>query len=134
MKNYIIAATMATTMLASCQKECYDIGYEGKDCQTEWSEKFVQTWVGQQQCTDGDEGFIITSWTRVDNRKFRIDGEITCEATGPYRFEIYQQTVLIDNWPVTVSGQGAYTDGKVDVTITYTFQTGAGRTCTFLLN
>lgn len=56
MKNYIIAATMATTMLASCQKPCGVYQQEiGNECQ-DWNQKYIRTWNATGQvpsCTNG---------------------------------------------------------------------------------
>ncbi|WP_118976677.1 hypothetical protein [Taibaiella koreensis] len=131
--------TFSAVTFSSCSKDdTCQVGYEGKDCKTLSRDKFVGQWKGQEQCTQGDDEYVITLtassssdvklvYTNVYNQAFTATGTMT--GTNGFSFE--GNGIGTGGATVTFNGVGSLDQSTGQLTITYTISGLTTNSCTF---
>jgi hypothetical protein len=134
MKKHLIIL-MAALALTACEKEC-STGYEGENCQDQWSDKFSRTWAGTVSCTNPNySGQVQTSWQDAGATRVQIDGSYFAELETSYSLLIASQTYQVNGTEYTVSGYGTLaTDGSLFVFTSTSAAGGGKQACNFQLN
>jgi hypothetical protein len=134
MKKHLIIL-LAALALAGCQKEC-GTGYEGENCQEQWSDKYSRSWAGTVNCTNPNySGQVQTSWQDAGATRLHIDGSYFAELETSYSLLIAPQTYQVNGTEYTVSGYGTLaTDGRMYLFTSTRTANGGSQACNFELN